>query len=194
MLNPHFRIISVAGGHSGVGKTSLCCLLLSELKGYGAIKFTKEAFGMPLIDNNGVILQQGKDTAIMASSGAKKVILLSGHGLVLKDALKRALKAMSPLRGVIIEGNAPLEFLRPDLLIFVVGPDRKIKAPAVEILEKADVVVINSSSNNTKDSSLFAYKLRRGARIFFIDLKDKRGEVEGLLSYIKKSLSEVRSL
>jgi|Deesub1362A_J573_1020465.scaffolds.fasta_scaffold00361_7 hypothetical protein len=181
-----FRIISVAGAHSGVGKTTLCSLLLRELRDYGAIKFTKEAFGTPLIDSEEIILQKGKDTAIMVSSGAKKVILIGGQGETLRDALERAIGMMRPFRGVIIEGNGPIEFLRPDLLIFVIGPDRKIKAPAMGILERADIVVVNSEGGE-RDTSLMD-RLRTGARIFFVDLKNKGQETEALLSCIKEAI------
>ncbi len=185
-----FRIISVAGAHSRVGKTTLCSILLRELKGFGAIKFTKDLFDPPLIDNEEIILQRGKDTAIMIESGAEKVMLISGHGERLKNALDTALKKMSSHKGVVIEGNSPIEFLMPDLLIFVIGPDRQIKPPAMEIGRMANIVVINSERID-KDTSFISDMLQEKTRIFFIDLKKNEGEIRPLLSYIKTRLSEI---
>ncbi|GAB4539735.1 MAG: hypothetical protein Fur0020_08700 [Thermodesulfovibrionia bacterium] len=183
------RIISVAGAHSKVGKTTLCSLLLKELKDYGAIKFTKDIFGSPLIDSDEIILQKGKDTAIMAESGAKKVVLISGHGERLRDALYKALEMLSPLRGVIIEGNYPIEFLTPDLLIFVIGADREIKSSAIKIAGIADIVVVNSEDRN-RDISSLSNMLHKGARVFFMDLKKGEGEIRGFLNKVNRRIGE----
>jgi molybdopterin-guanine dinucleotide biosynthesis protein len=190
-LRTRIRIISVAGAHSRVGKTSLCSLLLKALNGYGAIKFTKDLFGSSLIDDNKIILQKGKDTALMASSGAEKVILVSGQGERLKNALEKAITMMRHLTGVVVEGNSPVEFLTPDILIFVIGPDRQIKPPALDILKQADIVVINSAEGTDRDTSFISEKLQPKTKIFFINLREEGGKVGQLLSYIKRQLSEI---
>ncbi len=189
-LDKPFSIISVAGAHSKVGKTSLCSILLRELKGYGAIKFTKDLFDSPLIDKDEIILQKGKDTAIMAASGAEKVILVSGHEERLRDALNTAIKIMRPFKGIIIEGNSSIEFLMPDLLIFVIGPDRQIKSSATKIARMADIVVINSERID-RDTSFLSNILQKKTRIFFMDLKKNEGEIGQFLTYIRRRLSKI---
>jgi len=186
-LRTHIRIICVAGAHSRVGKTTLCSILLKEFRGYGAVKFTKDPFDSALIDDEKIIMQKGKDTAIMASSGAERVILVSGDGERLRNALERALIMMSPLKGVLIEGNRPIEFLNPDLLIFVIGPDRKIKPDALKILRLSDIVIINS----VEKTSFVSDMLKPNARIFFADLRKGGGGIREVLSDIKRSLSEI---
>lgn len=181
------RIISVTGAHSKVGKTTLCSMLLRELNDYGAIKFTKDLFGSPLVDSDEIILQKGKDTAIMAESGAKKVVLISGHGEGLRDALYSALRMMSSLKGVIIEGNYPVEFLIPDLLIFVIGPDKEIKQSAIKIAMMADIVVVNSEGID-RDIASLSNLLNRRARIFFMNLKKDEGDIGEFLAYVKDTL------
>jgi molybdopterin-guanine dinucleotide biosynthesis protein len=73
-IKENFKIISVTGAHSGVGKTTLCAILLNRLAGFGAIKFTKTDMFTSISEDPETILKHGKDTAIMSEAGAEKVI------------------------------------------------------------------------------------------------------------------------
>ena len=71
-----FIIISVTGAHSSIGKTTLCSILLKNLKGFGAVKFTKTPLYTSVIEDYDTIMQ--KDTPMftgqirMAYAAAKK--------------------------------------------------------------------------------------------------------------------------
>jgi len=180
-----FKIISVTGAHSSVGKTTLCSILLENLKGFGAIKFTKTPLYTSVIDDPDVIMQKDKDTAIMSRSGAEKVVWVKSSGSDLENDLSLAMGMMDGLKGVVVEGNSPADYLNPDLIIFIVGEDGQIKPSAREVSEKADVIVINSI-NNIKDPSSMTSLSQKNALTFRIDLIKKQGEIDKFIAYIKK--------
>jgi len=187
-MNKPEKIVLVGGAHSKVGKTTICSILLRELSDYGAIKFTKDVFEPALVEDEKVILQKGKDSAVMAEAGARKVILISSCGRGFKEAIYTALERMSSFKGVIIEGNYPIEFLTPDLVIFVIGPDKRVKPSAIRIAEMADIVVINSERMN-RDLRSIPDILNKNAEVFFMDLKKKdAGELNNFIRYIRDIL------
>jgi molybdopterin-guanine dinucleotide biosynthesis protein len=181
----HFKIISVTGAHSGVGKTSMCAILLNNIKGFGAIKFTKSELYASVIDDPGIIAEKNKDTAVLSEAGAERVVWIKSPVSELENALDIALGKMTGLRGVIIEGNSPLGFLNPDLIIFVIGKDGEIKPSALEIGEKADIIVFNAG----KDIScppIVQNLLQNNANLFRMDMKEKTGEIDKCTSHVKK--------
>lgn len=180
-----FKIISVTGAHSKVGKTTLCSILLENLKGFGAIKFTKTSLYSSVTDDPDIIMQKDKDTAIMSRSGAEKVVWVKSGGPDLVDDLRLAMSGMEGLKGVIVEGNSPANYLNPDLIIFIVEEDGQIKSSARDISEKADIIVINSP-NKIKDPSLLSPSSKENAPAFRIDLIKKQGEIDKFIAYTKK--------
>lgn len=182
-----FKIISVTGAHSQVGKTTLCSILLENLEGFGAIKYTGDSFYTSVIDDTDVILEEDKDTAIMSRSGAKRVVWVKGGGSGLEDALNIAVGKMDGLKGIVVEGNSPARHLKPDLLIFIVGADGQIKASALDLSEKADVIIINSPEK-AEPPSFIASLPKQDTTVFRIDLVNQRGDIAGFLSHIKKCL------
>jgi molybdopterin-guanine dinucleotide biosynthesis protein len=180
-----FTIISVTGAHSKVGKTTLCSILLNNLRGYGAIKFTKTPLYTSVTDDPDIILQEGKDTAIMSRAGADKVVWIQSGGSELEDALHIAMNRMEGLKGVVVEGNSPVNFLNPDLIIFIVGDDGHIKPSARDVGEKADIIVINSP-NKREDPSFPDFLPQNNAQIFRIDLIKKEGEIDKFLAYTEQ--------
>ena len=176
------KIISVTGAHSGVGKTTLCVLLLKTLKGFGAIKYTRTHLYTSVTDDTELITQKDKDTALMYSAGAEKVVWIRSPSDTLSGALDIALSKMYGLKGVIIEGNSPVRYLTPDLLIFVMGDDYKIKASAKDIKNKAHVIVLNRSTHPVSPNT-------RCPPTFRIDLKRGTGEIDKFLEYIKEYIS-----
>ncbi len=180
-----FKIVSVTGAHSNVGKTTLCSILLENLKGFGAIKFTKTHLYTSVTDDPDVIMQKDKDTAIMSRSGALKVVWVKSSGSDLEDDLRRAMSRMEGLKGVVVEGNSPANCLNPHLTIFIVQEDGQIKPSAREISKKADVIVINSS-RQVKDPYVIIPSSTKNALTFRIDLIKKQGEIDKFIAYIKK--------
>jgi molybdopterin-guanine dinucleotide biosynthesis protein len=180
-----FKIISVTGAHSKVGKTTLCSILLKNLNGYGAIKFTKTPIFTSVADDRETIMQKDKDTAIMAESGAEKVIWIQSPNDGLEDALNIALSKMTGLKGIVVEGNSPVDFLKTHLVIFIIGSDGEIKPSGKNVSEMANIIIINSEKHNEKPAFLNPL-LKKNAAIFRIDLIKKEGEIDKFLAHVKK--------
>jgi LAO/AO transport system kinase len=135
-------IIGVGGAHSDSGKTTYAALLLERLKGWGAIKFTKTGLYSSVIDDEEVLSEEGKDTRRMLDAGAERVLWVKAPRSELGEVLSLAVERLSCLRGIVVEGNSAIEFLRPDIIIFIFGDDPgRIKESAKGILRDADVVI-----------------------------------------------------
>lgn len=184
-----FKIISVTGAHSSIGKTTLASILLKNLDGFGAIKYTKTSLYTSVTDNPDEILQNGKDTAILSESGAEHVFWIQGPYHSLKDSLSFALSKMHKFNGVIVEGNSPVDYLNPDLVIFIVGDDAQIKTSAVKICRRADILIINSAKEDCALPSLNDM-LQEKTKVFQIDLIHKKGEIDKFIAYVKKYIRE----
>jgi len=181
------KIISVTGAHRGVGKTTVCSILLKNLKNFGAVKFTKANLYVSLIDDINILGQKGKDTAMFLKSGAVRVLWVQSPYSGLKDVLEIALSRMSDLAGVIVEGNSPVDFLNPHLVVFIIGEKGKIKPSAFKICKKADAIIINSEKQTTHRA--FLEKCPGAVKVFRIDLLKKKGEINEFLSFVKERIS-----
>jgi molybdopterin-guanine dinucleotide biosynthesis protein len=182
-------IISVTGAHSGVGKTSLCSLLLRELDGYGAIKFTKTPLYASLVDDYSILSQKGKDTALFLESGAQRVLWIQSPYHELSNLLNLALSRMADVRGIIVEGNSPVDFMYPHLIIFIVSLKGEIKPSAVKVSKKADIVIVNSEEKSI-DFLHFVSPGKKDAKIFWIDLSHKKGELNEFLCHVKERINK----
>ncbi|MCE5312297.1 MAG: hypothetical protein LLF86_04010 [Nitrospiraceae bacterium] len=179
-------IIGIAAGQSGSGKTTLASALLKfitsgeqraehpsgsrilNLKRWGAIKFTRTRFRSEIISDPKILMQHGKDTWHMLASGAEKVLWVKSKRDDLPGLMPNALKAMSHLDAVIVEGNSAIEFSNPDIVIFLVGRDEvDIKASAVNMLSRADIIV-SAAHLDTKTGR----ELADGRRIIRFDPSD----------------------
>ena len=180
------KIISVTGAHSGVGKTTLCSILFGNLYGFGGIKFTKTSLYTSVIDDANILNEEGKDTAIFLKSGAEKVVWIqSPGGEALEDALNIALSKMSGLKGVVIEGNSPLDFLTPHLIIFIIDKNGEIKPSASKVSKKADIIIVNSEMQ-INNFSFLNHIPQEQRKVFWIDLANKKGEIDKVLSYVRQ--------
>ncbi len=184
-----FKVISVTGAHSNVGKTTLCSILLGSLNNFGAIKYTKTPLYSSVIDDPEVLLQEDKDTAIMSRAGAEKVVWIKSSNSELEGALNIAMGKMDGLKGVVVEGNSPVKYLNPHLIIFIIGDDGEIKPSAREVSKKADIIIINSPER-IENPSFIASSTRKNVKTFRIDLINKQGEIDKFLTYTKKYSSE----
>ena len=186
-----FRVISVTGAHSSVGKTTLCALLLNSLDNFGAIKFTKTEMFTSISEDPETILQKDKDTAIMSEAGAKKVVWIQSPYDGLEDALNIASLKMDGLKGMVVEGNSPVDFINPHLIIFIIGPDGHIKESAKKVSELADIIVINSVEKpDNLNSAVSEIKSgnEAGKAIFWIDLLNHKGEIDIFRAGVEKML------
>jgi molybdopterin-guanine dinucleotide biosynthesis protein len=184
-----FKIITVTGAHSGIGKTTLCSILLKELSGFGAIKFTKTALYTSLVDDTIILKQEGKDTALFLESGAQRVLWIQSPYNELESLLHVAMSRMTDMKGVIVEGNSPVDFLKPHLIIFIIDPHGEIKPSALKVSKRADIVIINSEKKVDNIPSLFAI-VREGVKFFWIDLLKRKGELNEFLSVVKERITK----
>jgi LAO/AO transport system kinase len=154
-------IIGIGGSYSGVGKTTLSAAILkhfkklrSELtpsacslvnKKWGAIKYTKTAFFTSIVYDELIIGQQNKDTKRLLDAGAEKVLWVQSPREELKEVLPLAIERLSYLDCIIVEGNSAIEFLKPDIVIFIKGLNKTIKPSAERILPLSDVVIDEDS-------------------------------------------------
>jgi molybdopterin-guanine dinucleotide biosynthesis protein len=181
------KIIAVTGAHSGVGKTTLSSILLKSLRGFGAIKFTKTPLYTSLIDDEAVIKQKGKDTAILLEAGAEKVLWIKSPYDGLHKVLDIAIEKMNGLKGVVIEGNSPLDFLNPSLVIFIIGHNGEVKPSALNAASRADVLVYNS--DKIVEAVDLPFAKRAGAGSFRMNLLEKEGEIDEFISHVKNRIA-----
>lgn len=180
------KIISVTGAHSGVGKTSLAALLLREIEGLSAIKVTGTELFTSITTEDEVISESGKDTAVLKESGAGSVVWVKSTRRDLKECLTQALSMVGNCNGVIVEGNSPIEYIKPDLIIFVMKEDLSgLKASGSKALEKADLIVINTGSDEIGELKTMVKNINPGAEIFSNDLAGGKIQRE-FLELVKK--------
>jgi len=141
-------IIGICGAHSASGKTTYAALLLRNLRGWGAIKYTRTALYSSIVDDSEILSEKGKDTRIFLDAGAERVLWVQSPPSELGEVLPLAVERLSDLKGIIVEGNSAVEFLRPDIIVFIFGSDPgEIKESARGLLEEADVIVTESEAS-----------------------------------------------
>jgi len=135
-------IVLIGGAYSGCGKTTFGTGLLKSLgRGWAVIKYTKTGFYSSIITNKEIISQEDKDTARYGKAGAEEVLWLQSPPENLQEMLSMGINRLSNFRGIIIEGNSPIEFLRPDVVVFVDGYERPPKKSSGLVREKANIIV-----------------------------------------------------
>jgi molybdopterin-guanine dinucleotide biosynthesis protein len=168
-------IIGIGGAHSGAGKTTVASLILKRLKGWGAIKYTKNSLYCSITDDLKILSEKGKDTKRLLDSGAEKVLWVQSPFSELEEVLPMAVEMLSHLKGVLIEGNSAIEILKPDIVIFMSGAEGKIKKGAEKILKTADVVIFDKKPPQG---------IPKNAKRF------RRDEVEGVLKFVMGLVKE----
>ena len=114
---------------------------------WGAIKYTKTALYASLVDDKTELSKKGKDTGRFLEAGAEDVIWIKSPALDLKELLPMAVDRLSCLDGIIVEGNSAIEFLKPDIVIFIVGKNKELwKAGTEEIVGISDIIVYENES------------------------------------------------
>ncbi len=123
---------------------------------WGAIKYTKTAFYASIIDDHTILRQENKDTRRLIDAGAEEVLWVQSPQNELHEVLPIAVNRLSHLDGIIIEGNSAIEFLKPDIVVFIAGVSKgKIKPSAHKIQKQADIIIKEESpkysSQNIKE-------------------------------------------
>ena len=181
------KITSVSGLYSGIGKTELCCRILSLLPGMCAIKVTMNDRVTEVLDNEACIMAPGKDTWRLKTSGAAQVLWVRAQEAHLEEALAAAVARCESCERLLIEGNSMLAHLSSALSIFLcdsricaAGPPKSSRAAA---LAKADVIINNLRGEGDAAEAQVAQAVRqynRSAPVVCIDITD-RSKTEALL-------------
>jgi molybdopterin-guanine dinucleotide biosynthesis protein len=86
-------------------------------------------------------MEEGKDTRKMIDAGASDVVWVRSALDGLPDALSEALSRLSHLEVIVVEGNSAIEFLNPDIVIFIFEKGRERWKPGIEKLAaRADII------------------------------------------------------
>lgn len=149
-------LIGIGGSQSNVGKTFLAVSLLKYLtkpslrvhprpaksRKWGAIKYTKTGSLASVVTDKKILMEKGKDTWQMLNSGASSVAWIKSPRSKLNSVIHKALKRLSGLDGIIVEGNSAIEFLKPDIVIFILGGDKDSwKNGTVRMLSNAGIIL-----------------------------------------------------
>ncbi len=190
-------IVGIGGAHSGAGKTAYASLLLRKLKGWGAIKYTKTGLYCSIIDDRAVLSQEDKDTRRMLDSGAGRVLWIQSPPSELAEVLPLAVGKLSDLKGIIVEGNSAIEFLSPDIIIFIFGSDiTRIKESARGILKKADVIIFSPRESSLAGISELSRSLWPGGseNVKIFNMPDAAEESLHFITGMIEAIEKIRLL
>lgn len=135
-------LIGIGGAHSGSGKTLIGSAVMRAMgPGWGAIKCTPTELYSSVVSDPHILRQPGKDTSRYIEAGAEQALWVQGPREELAESLDIALGRLAGLSGVVVEGNAAIELLKPDIVIFIVGEPGRMKPGAPSVMEMADVVI-----------------------------------------------------
>jgi len=183
----HQKIITVSGLYSGIGKTGLCCHIISLLPGVSAVKVTINDHITEVLDDEESIMVPGKDTWRLKTSGAAQVLWVRAREEDLPEALVRAFRRLTAAAAVLIEGNSAVAHIQPDLAFFVcdrrISFDRPPKPSRTAALAKADVIINNVRSGADAAEESVANAVRRhnpSAPVFSLDIA-KAGQAREFL-------------
>lgn len=165
-------IIGIGGSHSGSGKTVLVSALLKYLtsrnncRNWGAVKYTRTLSHPLIISDKKILSEKGKDTFRMLKSGALEVLWIKSPQQGLHKVLPGAVKRLSYLDGIIVEGNSAIEFLKPDIVIFTLGSSKTLWKSGIErLLAISDIIFYENNAELPK--------VIRTKRLFHKSFSDK---------------------
>ncbi|MFN3479750.1 MAG: hypothetical protein ACK415_05110 [Thermodesulfovibrionales bacterium] len=178
-------IIGIGGSHSKSGKTSLAVALLNRLEGWGAIKYTKTAIYSSIIEDGDILSVKGKDTRRFMDSGAKAVLWVQSPASGLNEVMPLAMDKLSHLEGIIVEGNSAIEFLKPDIIIFIAEKDSsRIKESGKRILDSADIIYYSDKKEIMVRQA--HHEIERGNRIINGEIETVASIVFGMIDLMKR--------
>jgi hypothetical protein len=163
------------------------------VKNFAAIKISIENIFTVVTDDEKQLMIRNKDTFRLKSKGAKKVAWIRSTRENLADALGKAFLLMENYNNILIEGNSILNHLTPDLVFFVFGGElKKMKPGAVDILQKADIIINNirdeSIEHDSIEKSLRA--LNAKASIASLNLQDEKAVLPFLRTVLSSFMDE----
>ena len=158
----HPIVVAVSGFSSNVGKTTLVCELLKRLPGWEAIKLSRghyrscgkdpiaccvsDLIGAEPVVRSGreANYERGKDTGRFWDVGATNVHWTIVSDEQVEQGIKEAISRVRA-RGVIVEGNSFLQYVKADFAIMCARSEGgKVKPSAREALRQSDVLYLST--------------------------------------------------
>jgi len=156
---------------------------------WGAVKYSKTGLYSSIVDDKEALSGKDKDTGRFIEAGAEEVLWVKSPPGELADNLLLALEKLSYLDGIIVEGNSAIEFLKPDIVIFIFGNDKERWKPGIERLAGiSDIIVYDNESE--------LFEVAKTKRLFFGDragIKEVRGFLELIADLIYERKTERRN-
>jgi molybdopterin-guanine dinucleotide biosynthesis protein len=156
-------MLVVVGGHSrNIGKTSVVCGIISELRdrNWTAVKVTQYGHGVcshagepcecqdpihPIAVSRETGADPGTDSARFLSAGAAESYWVRTPAGGLAEAMPRLRRILEAAENTIIESNSILRFVKPDVCLMVVdGAVNDFKETSLRFLDRASVLVRTS--------------------------------------------------
>jgi len=147
-------LIGIGASHSGAGKTTLASIILRHFAHlpspviarrplrWGAIKYTRTGSYPEIITDRTILREEGKDTCRLLAAGAEDVVWVRSGAAGLAEALAAGVTGLSHVDLVLVEGNSAIEFLNPDIVIFIFGKERAHWKPHIDRLAaRADIII-----------------------------------------------------
>jgi len=138
-------MLLVAGAGRNVGKSTLVCRLIKKFSSLQpiAIKVSPH-FHQAVPPNKKYIIEAetdpgtNKDSSRFLQAGAHRVYFIQSHDEYLKDAFNELSDSLPAGVPLIIESGGLAKFVRPGLLIFVEGGEKKKNE---NLRKKADLIL-----------------------------------------------------
>ena len=167
------KVVAVGGLSKGVGKTSLCTLLLKYFKDAAAVKITHfhegplpswavpcEPMEYVVIRDDALLRRKGTDTGRMSETTSGPVRWLQCGEKGLEEGLNGVLEELSAVNLLICEGNSFFDIRKADLGIMVAKEGMKeAKEHAVRVIRRVDLLAVNSTE-----------RISSGMRKWLVDL------------------------
>ncbi|MDH4231645.1 MAG: hypothetical protein OEW04_06390 [Nitrospirota bacterium] len=149
---------------------------------WGAVKYTKTELYASVIDDRAALSEKDKDTGRFIEAGADDVVWVKSPPQDLNEVLPMAMDRLSRLDGVIVEGNSVIEFLNPDIVIFILGNKKTLwKAGIERLVEISDIIVYENESELPE--------IAKTKRLFPRDMSGEHG-LQDLFSFISELMHE----
>jgi len=124
------------------------CSQSDGVQKWGAVKYTKTELYSSLVDDMTVLSRKDKDTGRFLDAGADEVLWVKSPPRELSEVLPMAMDRLSWLDGLIVEGNSVIEFLNPDIVIFILGNKKTLwKAGIERRIGISDIIIYENESD-----------------------------------------------
>ncbi len=148
----HRGRLIVVGGHSRrIGKTTVVTTILAGLRdqAWAAIKISAHRHGSSLDCLEETRAGQESQAARYLDAGARRAFLYRVPDHSLPDAARRVEQLLAAGFDVIAESNRIVDWIPPDLVLFVVAPDVPDWKPSSKTcLDRASAIVVSRPSGS----------------------------------------------